>query len=99
MNNPKRRDAMKITSTQYNVAAAINQTSATEQTRTKAAEGQTIERSHAIDPVLGDAQTQLTSLPEVDMEKVAAMKDAIAAGKIDVNLDELTSAMQKYYQR
>ncbi|RKQ41053.1 flagellar biosynthesis anti-sigma factor FlgM [Enterobacter sp. R1(2018)] len=90
---------MKITPTQYNVAAAINQTSATEQTRTQAAEGHTVKRSQAIDPVLGDAQTQMTSLPEVDMEKVAAMKEAIGAGKITVNLDELTSAMQKYYQR
>lgn len=90
---------MKITPTQYNVAAAINQTSATEQTRTHAAEGHNVERSHAIDPILGEAQTQMSFLPEVDMEKVAAMKEAIGAGKITVNLDELTSAMQKYYQR
>ncbi|MCT4701566.1 flagellar biosynthesis anti-sigma factor FlgM [Enterobacteriaceae bacterium H20N1] len=90
---------MKITPTHYNVATAINQTSAAEQTRTQAAEGLNIERSRAIDPVLGDAQTQIAALPEVDMEKVAAMKEAISAGKINVNLDELTGAMQKYYQR
>lgn len=90
---------MKVTPTQYNMAAAINQTSATEQTRTKAAEGLTIERSHAIDPVLGDAQTQIAAFAEVDMAKVAAMKEAISAGKIDINLEELTGAMQKFYQR
>ncbi len=90
---------MKINPTQHNVAAAVNKASATEQTRTQAAEGHTVERSQAIDPVLGDAQRQMTSLPEVDMEKVAALKEAIGAGKITVNLDELTSAMQKHYQR
>lgn len=90
---------MKITPTQYNLASAINQASATEQTRSQAAEGHAVERSQAIDPVLGDAQTQMASLPEVDMEKVTAIKEAIAAGKITVNLDELTGAMQKHFKR
>lgn len=90
---------MKVTPTHYNMATAINQTSAVEQTRTKAAEGLTLERSRAIDPVLGEAQTQIAALPEVDMEKVAAVKEALSAGKISINLDELTSAMQKFHQR
>ena len=90
---------MKVVAKQYNLATAINKSSAAEQTRTVAQEGTKIERSAAIDPVLGDAQTQLSALPEVDMARVAEMKDAISSGKIAVNLDSLTDAMQKYFQR
>lgn len=90
---------MKIAPAQHNAASAINQGNTTEQTRTQVVEGKTSEKSHAIDPVLGDAQTQMATLPEVDMEKVSAMKEAIAAKQITVNLDDLTSAMHKYFQR
>lgn len=90
---------MKVTSTQYNLATAINKASSVEQTRTAATESSKITRTAAIDPVLGDAQTQLTALPEVDMARVAEIKDAISSGKIAVNLDALTDAMQKYFQR
>ncbi|MEO3989851.1 flagellar biosynthesis anti-sigma factor FlgM [Pseudocitrobacter cyperus] len=90
---------MKVEATQYNLASAINKASAAEQTRTVAQEGSKIERSAAIDPVLGDAQSQLAALPEVDMARVAEMKDAISSGKIAINLDSLTESMQKYFQR
>jgi len=90
---------MKVTATQYNLNAAINKTSSAEQTRTVAQEGQTITRSAAVDPVLGDAQSQLAALPDIDMARVAEMKDAISSGKITINLDSLTDAMQKYFQR
>jgi negative regulator of flagellin synthesis FlgM len=90
---------MKVTATQYNLNAAINKASSAEQTRTVAQEGQTITRSAAVDPVLGDAQSQLAALPDVDMARVAEMKDAISSGKIAINLDSLTDAMQKYFQR
>jgi len=90
---------MKVTATQYNVATAINKASSAEQTRTVAQEEMSVARTAAIDPVLGDAQTQLSALPEVDMARVAEMKEAISSGKISVNLDSLTDAMQKYFQR
>lgn len=90
---------MKVTSTQYNLATAINKASSVEHTRTAATESSKITRTTAIDPVLGGAQTQLTALPEVDMARVAEIKDAISSGKIAVNLDSLTDAMQKYFQR
>lgn len=90
---------MKVAATQYTLASAINKASATEQTRTVAQEGTKIERSAAVDPVLGDAQSQLAALPEVDMARVAEMKKAISSGKIAINLDSLTDAMQKYFQR
>jgi negative regulator of flagellin synthesis FlgM len=90
---------MKVTATQYNLNAAINKTTSTEQTRTVAQEGHAVTRSAAIDPVLGDAQSQLAALPEVDMARVAEMKDAISSGKITINLDSLADAMQKYFQR
>lgn len=90
---------MKVTASQYSMAPAIHQAGATEQTRTVSAEGMKIERAAAVDPVLGEAQTQLKTLPDVDMEKVNAMKDAISSGKVHVDLDALTEALQKYYQR
>lgn len=90
---------MKVIPTQPNLATVINQTSATEQTRTQAAEGLSIERSQAIAPQLGEAQTQISALPEVDLVKVAEIKEAISSGKLSINQHELISAMQKYYQR
>lgn len=90
---------MKVTNTQHNLASAINQASSTAQTRTVAQEGMKIERSAAVDPVLGDAQSQLAALPEVDMARVTEIKDAISSGKIAINLDSLTESMQKYFQR
>ena len=90
---------MKVAATQYNLASTINKASATEQTRTVAQEGSKIERSAAVDPVLGDAQSQLAALPEVDMARVAEMKEAISSGKIAINLDSLSESIQKYFQR
>ncbi|MDK9583714.1 flagellar biosynthesis anti-sigma factor FlgM [Lelliottia wanjuensis] len=90
---------MKVTSPQYAMTSAINQSSATAQTRTAGAEEMKVARTTAIDPVLGDAQTQLATMPEVEMARVASMKEAIASGKISVDLDALTSAIEQYYQR
>lgn len=53
----------------------------------------------AIDPVLGDAQTQLQAMPEIDMDRVAEMKLAIGNGQVTVDLDELARSIQKYFQR
>ncbi|WP_231566268.1 MULTISPECIES: flagellar biosynthesis anti-sigma factor FlgM [unclassified Serratia (in: enterobacteria)] len=58
-----------------------------------------VKPSSAIDPALGEAQSQLSRLPDVDTERIAEMKDAIKAGKLNIDLDELTSAIQQYYQR
>lgn len=98
-NNEKESVAMKVEASQYNPASAINKANAAGQTQTVAQEGSKIERSAAIDPILGDAQSQLAALPDVDMACVAEMKDAISSGKIAINLDSLTESMQKYFQR
>ncbi|MFP2238805.1 flagellar biosynthesis anti-sigma factor FlgM [Pseudescherichia vulneris] len=90
---------MKVTSTQYAMTSAVNQASSTTPTRTSGTEEMKTPRTAAIDPVLGDAQTQLATLPEVDMARVTSMKEAIAKGKISVDLDSLTHAIEKYYQR
>ena len=90
---------MKVAAPQYNLTTAINKASSAEQTCTVAQEGTRVMRSAAIDPVLGDAQTQLSTLPEVDMARVAKMKEAISSGKISINIDSLAEAMQKYFQR
>lgn len=90
---------MKVTATSYGLNAAINSATDAQQIRTVAQEGQTISRSAAIDPLLGEAQSDLAALPEVDMARVQEMKDAISSGKIAINLDALTDAVQKYFQR
>ncbi|QGG09967.1 flagellar biosynthesis anti-sigma factor FlgM [Enterobacter cancerogenus] len=90
---------MKVTSSQYAMTSAINQASSTAPVRKTGAEEMKTTKTAAIDPVLGDAQTQMAVLPEVDMARVASMKEAIASGKISVDLDSLTSAIEKYYQR
>lgn len=90
---------MKILANQYNLTTSLGKSSAADQSRVPAKRGTKIERSAAIDPVLGDAQSQLSALPEIDMARVAEMKEAISSGKIVVNLDSLTDAMQKYFQR
>lgn len=90
---------MKVAATQYNLAGAINNASTAGQTQTVAQKGNKIERSAAVDPMLGDAQSQLATLLEVDMARVAEMKEAISSGKIAINLDSLTESMQKYFQR
>lgn len=90
---------MKVTATQYNLNTAINKTASTGQNHAVAQEGHSVTRAAAVDPVLGDAQSQLAALPEVDMARVAEMKDAIGSGKVAINLDSLTDAMQKYFQR
>ncbi|WP_442779679.1 flagellar biosynthesis anti-sigma factor FlgM [Enterobacter cancerogenus] len=90
---------MKVTSSQYAMTSAINQASSAAPVRKTGAEEMKTTKIAAIDPVLGDAQTQMAALPEVDMARVASMKEAIASGKISVDLDSLTSAIEKYYQR
>ncbi|MBF4167782.1 flagellar biosynthesis anti-sigma factor FlgM [Enterobacter hormaechei] len=90
---------MKVTSTQYAMTSAVNQANSTTPTRTAGTDEMKTTRTAAIDPVLGDAQTQLAALPEVDMARVASMKEAIAEGKISVDIDSLASAIEKYYQR
>lgn len=90
---------MKVNSTQYSPAVAPLNSKAAQQTRPQAEEGSSAEKARPVDPVLGEAQQNMAAMPEVDMARVEVMKEAISAGKISLNLDELTGAMQKYYQR
>ncbi|MEG2041122.1 MAG: flagellar biosynthesis anti-sigma factor FlgM [Hafnia sp.] len=89
---------MKVTSTQYNLTQAVNNTANTKSANAESATTQRAQATTPVDPVLGEAQGQLAAMPEVDMDRVNAMKDAISAGKIDINLDELTLAIEKYYK-
>lgn len=90
---------MKVTSTQYAMASAVNQANAATAARPAGTEEMKTTRAAAIDPVLGEAQTRLAAMPEVDMARVASMKEAIASGKISVDIDSLAGAIEKYYQR
>jgi negative regulator of flagellin synthesis FlgM len=90
---------MKVTATQYNTVSAIDtKQTAKNKDATPAVAAAKSQQPTAIDPVLGDAQAHLSALPEIDMDKVAEMKEAISKGQISINVDELTAAMQKYYQ-
>lgn len=90
---------MKISATQYGLNVAINKAAEAGQTRPAAQENTAVGRSAAIEPLPGTAQKNLNALPEVDMARVAEMKEAISSGKITLNLDALTTAMQSYFQR
>ena len=90
---------MKISATQYGLNVAINKAAEAGQARPAAQENIAVGRSPAIDPLPGEAQKNLNALPEVDMARVAEMRDAISSGKITLNLDALTAAMQDYFQR
>ena len=90
---------MKINSSQFNTVSAIDNKSVAKNSTTQAtAATRKAQRPGAIDPVLGEAQAQLATMPEIDMDRVAEMKQAISNGQIGINVDELTVAMQKYYQ-
>lgn len=89
---------MKVTSTQYNLTQAVNNTANTKSANAESATSLRAQATTPVDPVLGEAQGQLAAMPEIDMDRVNAMKDAISAGKIDINLDELTLAIEKYYK-
>ena len=90
---------MKVTASQYNTVSAIDTKQLAKNTTVKAsATVQKTQKPGAVDPVLGEAQSQLSAMPEIDMDRVAQMKEAISKGQISLNVAELTAAMQKYYQ-
>lgn len=90
---------MKITQGQFQPLQATGVQAAKESAQSDAVSPLRTQQIAAIDPVLGDAQTQLKSLPDVDMAKVAEIKQALSEGKIGINLDELTLSMQHYFAR
>ncbi|MEW7311550.1 flagellar biosynthesis anti-sigma factor FlgM [Buttiauxella gaviniae] len=91
---------MKINQNHY---APIQSTQASQATKelseTKASAPLRSAPIAAVDPVLGDAQKALQNLPEIDMDRVAEMKQALSNGQLHVNLDDLTLSIQKYFQR
>lgn len=90
---------MKVTASQYTTVSAIDTKQLAKNNDVKATVTvQKTQKPGAIDPVLGEAQSQLSAMPEIDMDRVAEMKEAISKGQIGINIDELTVAMQKYYQ-
>jgi len=47
--------------------------------------------------VLKPAQAALAQMPEVDMDKVATLKDALARGEIQFDADRLARLVQRYH--
>jgi negative regulator of flagellin synthesis FlgM len=47
--------------------------------------------------VLKPAQAALAQMPEVDMDKVAALKDALARGEVRFDADRLAQLIQRYH--
>lgn len=90
---------MKITQGQFEPVQTTSTHAARETEQSGTATPLRAPQVAAIDPVLGDAQTQLKSLPDVDMAKVAEIKHALSEGKFAIDLDELTLSMQNFFQR
>lgn len=89
---------MKVSASQYNTVSAIDNKQVAKNNDVAPAAKAKKAQLEAIDPVLGEAQSQLSAMPEIDMDRVNEMKEAISKGQIGINVDELTVAMQKYYQ-
>ncbi|EIC82581.1 flagellar biosynthesis anti-sigma factor FlgM [Serratia sp. M24T3] len=47
---------------------------------------------------LKQAREKLANMPEIDTERVACIKAAIADGKMDVCLDTLAESLQQFYK-
>lgn len=91
---------MKINQNHYAQIQPTQSSQATKETgETKSATPLRSAPIAAVDPVLGDAQKALQNLPEIDMARVAEMKQAISNGQVHINLDDLTLSIQKYFQR
>lgn len=88
---------MKITPGHLQFAQTNVTHSAKESVKTQAPSPLRAAQSPPVDPALGQAQTQLKALPDIDMEKVAEIKNAISEGKIAINLDELTLSIQQFF--
>lgn len=93
---------MKISNTQTNYPQLKNVQSVQEKM------DQTVTNSKLATPVsstnkpvmaaLRDAHAQLSTMPDVDMDKVAELKAAIQAGNITLDPNRLAQAMLKYHQ-
>lgn len=91
---------MKITQQHFPPLPATGATSTSKKiSETSPAAVLRAEKSPAIDPVVGEAQMQLQDMEEIDMARVAEMKLAISKGEIAVDINELTLAVQHYFQR
>lgn len=91
---------MKITPTQLNKTQPLT-TSQNQEQRTQIQEtksGSKIAEKTPVSSAIRDAQLTLSQMPDVDMEKVEAIKAALQDGKIKVNVEELADAMKKYYR-
>ncbi|PZP35654.1 MAG: flagellar biosynthesis anti-sigma factor FlgM [Roseateles depolymerans] len=47
--------------------------------------------------VLKPAQAALSEMPEIDQDKVAALRDALAKGEIRFDADRLAQLIQRYH--
>lgn len=90
---------MKITQGQFQPLQSTNIQATKASTQSDATAPLRTSQVAAVDPLLGEARTQLQALPDVDMAKVAEIKQALSEGKIGINLDELTLSMQQYFAR
>lgn len=93
---------MKISNTQTNYPQLTNtQSVQAKMDQTVANSNLATSVSSTNEPVMAalrDAHTQLSTMPDVDMEKVAELKAAIQAGNITLEPKKLAQAMLKYHQ-
>lgn len=90
---------MKIANTQMNHQQLSMSQNSQAKVATTAKSTGTSTPAEPLMTALRDAQTQLSTMPDVDMDKVAEIKSAIKEGRIELNANELAQAMLKYHQR
>ncbi|WP_439411915.1 flagellar biosynthesis anti-sigma factor FlgM [Enterobacter ludwigii] len=90
---------MKVNVLQYTAISTVDNTfSIKDDAKPVTESSKKKQQPDAVDPVLGQAQQQLSSMPDIDMDRVNEMREAISNGQVSVNLDELTTSIQKYYR-
>lgn len=82
-------------------APALSGTGAPGETSTPAAApasaGPALQAATLESEVLKPAQAALAALPEIDQDKVAALRDALAKGEIRFDAERLAQLIQRYH--
>lgn len=93
---------MKINATQHTAAAAplhnmkeTRNDAATSASQATRAENVPETRDSQM---INEAKIRLNTMPDVDMERVSALKEAISQGRLPVNCDELAQSMQDFFR-
>lgn len=79
-----------ITQTQFDHSSRRTSTTASSQPRPKPGVQVDTQR-------MANMQEQLKQLPSIDMDKVAAVKDALARGELELDIQALSGAIMQFH--